>query len=135
MLSVSAWDHAGGAPLHAKMATTALGPGTGPLGSEFLADFGDTTEHLGAVPATTDAEAQALADALGARRARRFVTARGSALGNPQLRVGTQVTLTGLGPRFSNSYHVTAAWHRFDRKSGYITDFEAECAHFNGKTA
>lgn len=135
MLSLSAWDHANGTAIFAKMKTKALGPGTGPLGSEYLTDFGDTTEHLGATPATTDAEAQALADALGARRARRFVTARGTALGNPQLRVGTQVTLTGLGPRFSNSYHVTAAWHRYDRKSGYTTDFEAECAHFNGKVA
>lgn len=135
MLSLSAWDHANGAPLLATMTTDQIGPGTGKRAAEYLTDFGDTTEHLGAAPVTTDAEAKALIDALGARRARRFVTAQGRARGNPQLRVGTHLKLGGIGPRYSNTYYVTAAWHRYSRNTGYVTDFEAECAHFNGKVA
>jgi len=54
--------------------------------------------------------------------------ADGSAQGDGRIRVGTRLTLEGLGPRFSNTYYVTAACHRFDRTDGYRTDFTAECA-------
>jgi len=74
-------------------------------------------------------DAQALVDAEFAQRSRRFVVARGVAEGNPMLRVGTYLTLTGLGPRFSNTYYTTAAVHRFDTEKGYATEFTAECAY------
>ncbi len=76
----------------------------------------------------TDAEAQALAHTVFDRRARRFVVVEGTAQGNPAIRVGTHVTLQGLGPRFSNTYYVVRATHRFDSSNGYQTHFEAECA-------
>lgn len=135
MLSLSAYDHANGAPLFARMTTGILGPGSGRRAAEYLSAFGDTGEHLGGAPVTNDAEARALAEALGARRARRFVTAQGRAQGNPQLRVGTHLKLAGIGPRFTNSYYVTACCHRYDRNTGYVTDFEAECAYFNGEAS
>ena len=55
--------------------------------------------------------------------------ARGVAEGNPALRVGSYLTLTGLGPRFSNTYYATATVHRFDTEKGYETEFTAECAY------
>jgi phage protein D len=57
----------------------------------------------------------------------------GTAEGNPQIRVGTHVELTGLGDRFSNTYYVTRACHRYDLANGYETDFEAECAYWGGQ--
>jgi len=72
------------------------------------------------------AEAQALVDAEFMQRARRFAVAHGVAEGNPNLRVGSWLTLTGLGPRFSNDYYTTMAVHRFD---GYETEFTAESAY------
>jgi phage protein D len=60
------------------------------------------------------------------------VRVAGTAEGNAALRVGTHVTLRGLGPRFDNVYYVTRACHRWDVASAYETDFEAECAFLGG---
>jgi phage protein D len=131
--SLSAWDQIAGETLRKSMATGALGPGAGRKGAEYLEGFGEAVEHFAAAPVTTADEAQALIDAVGARAARRFVVARGAAVGDPRLRVGAHLTLEGVGPRFANTYHVTLARHRFDRTDGYVTEFEAECAYFNGE--
>lgn len=132
--SLSAWDHTAGEKLRKEMETEALGPGSGRRGADYLDPFGDTVEHFAAAPATRPEEAQALIDATGTRAARRFVTARGTAVGNPLLRVGTHLSIEGIGPRFSNTYYVTAACHRYTRDGeGYVTEFEAECAFFNGE--
>ena len=132
--SLSAYDHVADQMIRSEMSTEALGPGSGKAGPEYLEGFGPTFEHFAAAPVTKAAEAQALIDAIGARAARRFVRAEGTAVGDPRLRVGTHLTLEGVGPRFSNTYYVTAARHRFSRTEGYVTEFEAECAFFNGET-
>jgi phage protein D len=56
----------------------------------------------------------------------------GKTEGNPSLRVGSHVTLRGLGPRFENTYYVTRACHRYDDRSGYKTEFEAQGSYFGG---
>ena len=48
--------------------------------------------------------------------------------GNPAIRVGTTVSVTGLSPQFDNRYFVCAASHLFDLSSGYRTEFSGECA-------
>lgn len=133
--SLSAYDHVTNETIRSEMRTEALGPGSGRRGAEYLEGFGDTVEHFASAPVTTAAEAQVLIDAIGARAARRFVVAQGTAVGDPRLRVGAHLTIEGVGPRFSNTYYVTAARHRFSRRDGYVTEFEAECAFFNGETA
>ena len=60
--------------------------------------------------------------------AARFVTATGTAEGNPAIRAGTHLRLSGLSPRFNNTYYVTHCCHRFDLERGYETDFTAESA-------
>lgn len=106
-----------------------LGPGTGRTGASLLAGaFDNRSEHLGE-PIVTSDEARARGDAAFDRRARRFVVAEGTADGNPRIRVGTHLQLAGLSPRFDNTYFVTSACHRYDKQSGYTTDFEAECAY------
>jgi hypothetical protein len=76
----------------------------------------------------TEAEATLRARARHGARARRFVTADGTAQGDPALRVGAWLTLLGVNPMFVNVYAVTSATHRFDAADGYLTDFLAECA-------
>ena len=88
--------------------------------------------QLGQFANLDSTDAQALADAEFAQRARRFVVAHGLAEGNPSLRVGSFLSLVGLGPRFSNTYYTTATVHRFDTNSGYETEFTAECAYLGG---
>jgi phage protein D len=94
--------------------------------------LGERSEHLGEVPATTDEEARAIATAAFDQRARRFVCVEGTAEGNPALRVGTHVSLQGMGRRYDNTYYVVRACHRYDLTRGYETDFEAECAFLGG---
>lgn len=107
-----------------------LGPGRGRTGASFVEQaFGARSEHLAQMCAQNDTEAQALVNAAYSDRARRFVCAEGRALGNPGIRVGTHVTLTGLGPRFSNTYYVTRTRHSYDTAQGYQTRFHAECAY------
>jgi hypothetical protein len=58
------------------------------------------------------------------RRVNRRTTGRGSAVGDPRLRVGQVIALSGLGDAFSGrNYRLTSASHVLDR-GGYKTQFE-----------
>jgi uncharacterized protein len=130
-VTVTGWDPAAGRRVSGRSTGAHLGPGAGTTGADVLRDaLGDRAHHLGHLAVTTEAEARALAEAAFDARARRFVCLEGAAEGNPALRVGTHVALTGLGPRFDNTYYVVLACHRFDQTRGYETTFEAECAYW-----
>ncbi len=133
--SLAAYDHIQGKALSATADLTALGPGSGRQATEYLENFGETLCHLAAGKATTQEEAQGLINAEAARAMRRFVTALGTAKGNPEIRVGAHLALEGIGARFSNTYYCTKARHHFSRSTGYATEFEAECAYFKGEIA
>jgi phage protein D len=128
-VAATGWDFRQGQTISAMSQTTSLGPGSGQTGKDWLPNvWGPRSENLAHYAAINDADAQALADAEFAQRSRRFVVARGVAEGNPALRVGSYLKLTGLGPRYSNTYYATAVLHRFDTEKGYATEFTAECA-------
>jgi uncharacterized protein len=74
----------------------------------------------------TSQEAQSTADAYFKMSARRFVVGHGTAETDIDLRVGSKVNLTGLGPMFSGKYYVTEVRHMFDRRRGRRTEFTAE---------
>lgn len=132
-VTVTGWDPTQGARVRRTSTGAQAGPGAGRKGAERLqAALGARSEHIGFLAVGQDAEAKALADAAFDRRAREFVRVSGTAEGNAALRVGTHLTLKGLGPRFDNVYYVTRACHRWDVANGYETDFEAECAFLGG---
>ncbi len=134
-ITCSGWDHVAGRRVEAASAVAPGGPGRGRTGAALLEQaLGRRSEHLGQAVATSDEEARALADAAFEQRARRFVRVEGCAFGDPALRVGTEVELVGVGPRFENAYRVVATHHYFDRATGYRTDFIAESA-FLGEPA
>ena len=130
-LSVRGWDSAQGQAVKAELRDgTNLGPGTGRKGSEVLQEaLGDRPDNVGHLAVGSQDEAQALAEAAFDRRARRFVRATGVTEGNPGLRVGVHLRITGLGARFDNEYYVASTRHRFDLAEGYRTEFTAECAY------
>jgi phage protein D len=108
-----------------------LGPGSGRSGAgQLRSAFGERTEQVSHRLALTRSEAQALAEAEFAARARGFVRIEGLAEGNPGLRVGSHVRLIDVSPRFDNTYYVVAATHRFDVRHGFETEFTAEGAYF-----
>jgi len=129
-ITSTGWDYDQGATISVTSSTTSLGPGSGKTGATWLQDtLGERSEQLAQYATLNETDAQAIVDAEFAQRSRRFVVARGVAEGNPALRVGSYLTLAGLGPRFSNTYYTTATVHRFDINKGYETEFTAECAY------
>lgn len=131
-VTVSGWNPTQGKRVRSSSQGAHGGPGSGKTGAQVLSrTLGDRTHHLSHLAVATDAEARAIAAAAFDARARQFVTVEGTAEGNPALRVGTHVRLMGVGDRFSNTYYVTRASHRFGGR-GYETDFEAECGFWRG---
>jgi phage protein D len=128
-VTASGWDGTLGERFNVESTGSQLGAGSGSRGGDLLArHFGERSEHLAALACVDEREAQALAHAAFDQRARHFVTARGTAEGNPRLRAGGFVALSGLGARFDNTYEVAECVHRFDLTDGYQTDFVAHSA-------
>jgi phage protein D len=128
--TVKGWDVSAGSLLEAEGGETALGPGAGDRGGALLADaLGPRPHHSCHHLAATQSEADALATTIRNRRARRFLRVQATASGNPALRVGTHVTLEGLGAWFSNTFYVSSARHLYDLTQGYRTEFEGQCAY------
>lgn len=128
--TVKGWDVSAGSTLDGDGADNALGPGEGDKGGKLLEDtLGARKHHTCHHLTFNQDEVDALAATVRNRRARRFLRVQGSATGNPNLRVGTHVKLSGLSNWFSNTYYVTSARHLYDLTNGYRTDFEGQCAY------
>jgi len=134
-VTTGGWDPVGGSAVSGEASRlTHAGPGSGTSGADWLRRaLDERAEHLGHLAVSTDAEAQAIAEAAFDRRARRFVRLDAVAEGNPRLRVGTNVAVSGMSVRFDNTYYVVEARHRYDVHAGYRTEFIGECAWLGGR--
>lgn len=129
-ISVAGWDQQAGRKVSANSTGLNPGPGQGRTGAQILQQgIGSRNEHVGHIGVKNDLEAQTLADTAFDMRARQFVVAEGVAEGNVALRVGSNVKLTGISPRFENTYAVIAVHHRYDSSRGYETKFKAQSAY------
>lgn len=129
-IRLASFDPGAGERAEGTAPATGAGPGSGRTGADVLGGkFSAVTMHMGRSGPVTDSEADTLARYEADRRARAFVTARGTARGNGELRVGSWIELSAINARFANQYNVIRAVHRFDRAHGYETDFEAQCAY------
>jgi len=127
---VASHDPATGEALTGEAQAQGNGPGKGRTGADLLNEkFAAVAWPLGHYGPMTQAEADAVAQAEYDRRARAFVRACGTAIGNAQLRVGCWVTLAGVNAQFANDYAVIRCIHRYDQAFGYRTDFIAESAY------
>ena len=132
-IAATGWDYTQGQAISVTSQTSSFGPGTGQAGKDWLEQtLGTRTEQIARYTNLNTQEAQALVDGEFAQRNRTFVVAHGVSEGNPNLRVGTYLTLGGVGQRFSNTYYVTSTVHQFDTHGGYSTKFCAECAYLAG---
>jgi phage protein D len=85
--------------------------------------FGITAEEVViSKPVSTKAEADALAQSLCNEIGRGYIKVEGIAEGNPRINAGGTVKLEGVGRRFSGTYRVNHALHRYN-VSGYTTAF------------
>ncbi|MBV9931297.1 MAG: phage late control D family protein [Alphaproteobacteria bacterium] len=129
-IRLAAWDPKQGSAVDASKDAAGFGPGSGKTGKDVLAQsFSEVTMHVGRLGPMSDAEAQKRAQYEADRRARAFVAVTGTAIGNGDLRVGSWIELSSVSPQFANQYAVTRAVHRWDRKDGYLTDFDAQSAY------
>ena len=86
--------------------------------------FGVTAEEfISNRPVATQGEADMLAQTALNDRCQAFFQAEGECRGNPAVRAGKEVEISGIGDRFSGRYLITRAVHRYD-VSGYTTRFE-----------
>ena len=76
-----------------------------------------TREHV-----ENQAQAEALAQAALNELEEVFITAEGEAIGNPRLRLGSEINVANAGDRFSGRYHVTSVTHRYSQE-GYRNAF------------
>ncbi|MBM3131802.1 MAG: VgrG-related protein [Chloroflexi bacterium] len=90
--------------------------------------FGQAKEIVVNRPVVTQAEADAMAQAICDELGQGFVEADCVSLGNPAVKAGVLVRLNGLGNRFSGTYRVMHSLHRYD-ESGYKTEFTIGSPH------
>jgi Rhs element Vgr protein len=85
-----------------------------------FADPGKVLLHN--LPVQQASEADKIAKAILDEREASFLQGEGQCYGNPKIKAGMRLTLTGLGSLFNGKYFVTRATHRFTRVHGYRTE-------------
>ena len=79
----------------------------------------------GALNVEVTAEAEQIAKSLANRNAAHEVTARGELLGNPAVKVGTRLTIKGVGTTMGGDYYLTTVEHVFGGNGDMVTRFSA----------
>jgi phage protein D len=74
----------------------------------------------------SSAEAKTQAESYFRMSARRFVTGRGLAQGNPDIHVGRMITLDKIGKLFDGDYALVEVRHIYDMVLGFRTEFHVE---------
>jgi phage protein D/phage baseplate assembly protein gpV len=121
---VHGWDYENKKEINATAAPKNAGtevPGVDPV--DLAKKFASPPFLDAASPRRTQGEADATARALADRFGSACTELDGVAKGNPKLRAGTPVTLTGVGAPFSGKYTLTSTRHLFNAEVGYTTEF------------
>jgi uncharacterized protein len=93
-------------------------------GADLVGAFGAAALVAVERPVASQAEADQIARGLFNRMALELITGEGACDGRADLRAGKVIGLCGLGKRFSGSYYVTRAIHRYSADHGYETRFQ-----------
>ncbi len=100
--------------------------GHGKSGSETAkSSFGEASAVVVNRPVRTQAEADALAQALCDELSGEFVQAEGETTGTPELLPGKKVEIKNVGKRFGGKYFVTSVVHVISNNAPYRTIFTA----------
>jgi phage protein D len=90
--------------------------------------FDGATLHIATEPVKSQAEGQALTQALLDKLANGYLDAEGVSDGNPQVKAGATVQVTGVGQQFSGTYRVATATHVLRGGGVYETHFASSGA-------
>jgi uncharacterized protein involved in type VI secretion and phage assembly len=108
-----------GSPTSASNQGGATSTGGGALTTAFAA--ASVAIHDPSVKDVTDANK--VATGLAEQVNREHIETEGTTFGDPNVRPGNKITISGVGTRFNGSYAITAATHTFSG-GGYMTRFE-----------
>lgn len=127
---VAGWDYNSKEPIEAEAGDSAirseLEAGHSGGATVLQGAFGEREDQVVHLVPHDDGEAATLAESRFRRRARRFVTGRGTAEGDARIRVGSWLDLAGLGGLFSGRYYVCETRHAFGLEEGYEVHFRVE---------
>jgi phage protein D len=93
------------------------------------AAFDGDSIHVATEPVKSQSEGTALAQALLDKLANGYIAAEGVCDGNPAIRAGVTLHVSGLGRTFSGTYRVAAATHVLSGGATYETRFANSPAH------
>ncbi|MCP4664708.1 MAG: phage late control D family protein [bacterium] len=83
--------------------------------------FFETAAAIVDIPVYSQAEADQIAKARFNDMAVELIRGEAVAVGNPELRAGATLRLSGVGERFTGLYYITRAEHRVGPGEGYVT--------------
>ncbi len=132
-VTVRGWDPATRQEIvgHAKKGQGTPQVGEKQSGGELAQDaFHVSAQSQGVIrPVRSQAEADALAQALADQRASHFIEADGVCSGNPAVIAGSSVQVSAVGERFGGTYFITSTTHVYAEQSGYYTRFSISGLH------
>jgi phage protein D len=91
--------------------------------------FDGATVHIATEAVQSNAEGQAVAQALLDKLANAYVAAEGVCDGDPRIRAGATLNVSGVGQKFGGAYRVAAATHVLRGGGTYETRFATASAH------
>jgi phage protein D/phage baseplate assembly protein gpV len=91
--------------------------------------FADAEMHIATEPVKSQSEGTAVAQALLDKLANGYIAAEGVTDGNPAIKAGVALQVSGIGNRYSGTYRVAAVTHVLRGGSTYETRFANSAAH------
>jgi phage protein D len=91
--------------------------------------FSDADVHIATEPVKSQSEGNAVAQALLDKLANGYIAAEGVSQGNPDIKAGVAVQVTGIGNKYGGTYRVAAATHVLRGGGTYETRFANSAAH------
>jgi phage protein D len=125
-VNVMGWSPLEGAPVVGEMAPTSIGVEIATQPEE-VANLSDPDPpkiftHLW-YPTDDEDAAITKAEAIGNMLAEAYAEIDGECVGNPYLKPGVGITLSGAGVMFEGGYTLTSTRHYFDEDANYMTQF------------
>ncbi len=122
-VQVMGWSPITGEPVVGASPAEVIGTEITPQPEELATIAGaNSFTHLW-YPTDNEDAAETKAAAIGNEIAESYIGIDGETVGNPVLKAGVPINLTGAGTIFDGGYTITMARHIFDAEHGYVTQF------------
>jgi uncharacterized protein involved in type VI secretion and phage assembly len=118
---VRGWDPAHSQPIVGTAGSPTVNSEIGLSRSTVVAAMGSASVAVCDHPVSTQEHATAVAEGIAEQLANAFIDATGLAYGDPRLRAGAKISVSGVGTRFGGTYALSETTHVFRSGRGYHT--------------